>query len=600
MKYWAYVNNEILGPFEKDKLLQLPAFTPSLLICPQTPVGEKTEDWKEAATYPEISGGMSAGTLQSAPHAGGVDLPAASAAQPAAAQPVHDFKSLTPAPVEPVPPKESNLGGISLEVGHLERSGRTMPVQEQSRQSASSFDPISISSISRRADTLSGMEAPARSPEEGIAREPQPSFATAAPTPAPEPVQTSGINYSPQPSPAGAAPDNTALEELSRKLEALAQNSASRQDVASAADPLRMKLDQMGEVLSSMKNSQFQREIMDKLAYLESSLSDIKASMKDGSSAPMSMAAQMGAPSPTVFGAQAPAREEKSKSAAVNSKTTVIMDQGSKKSSLGAMFGSLVSGIGSIIKKLLKIIMTLVLLAAVALVAAIALKNAGVFDASAFIPPNINIPFLTAPAKKAEAASELPGEAVAQMAEMEGRQAGAQPEAKPAAPVAPDVSPEVIYFARYYTASPGGPKLEDKISEITIAAGGAYSAASWQAKKTGLNLYEAAAVIPVKGGNITFTYLVDYAKKTLLPADPTGKSAFDALNKTAPAKKAGRKSKKQGLKKAAAPEAKETAAAGGVKAQPKPAGAKAAAKPAAGTKKVTAPEEEFEYVYEEE
>ena len=43
MKYWAYVNNEILGPFEKEKLLELPSFTPSLLICPQTPVGEKTE-----------------------------------------------------------------------------------------------------------------------------------------------------------------------------------------------------------------------------------------------------------------------------------------------------------------------------------------------------------------------------------------------------------------------------------------------------------------------------------------------------------------------------------------------------------------------------
>lgn len=55
MKYWAYINDEVAGPFEKEELAKLPQFSNSLLICPQSPVGEKTQDWHEAATFPEIS-----------------------------------------------------------------------------------------------------------------------------------------------------------------------------------------------------------------------------------------------------------------------------------------------------------------------------------------------------------------------------------------------------------------------------------------------------------------------------------------------------------------------------------------------------------------
>ncbi len=55
MRYWAYMNNEFLGPFEKEKLAELPNFSSSSLICPETPVGEQAGGWKEASTYPEVS-----------------------------------------------------------------------------------------------------------------------------------------------------------------------------------------------------------------------------------------------------------------------------------------------------------------------------------------------------------------------------------------------------------------------------------------------------------------------------------------------------------------------------------------------------------------
>ena len=54
MKYWAYVNNEIKGPFEKEELLKLEGFNNSTLVCPQSPVEEDTKEWKEASNFPEL------------------------------------------------------------------------------------------------------------------------------------------------------------------------------------------------------------------------------------------------------------------------------------------------------------------------------------------------------------------------------------------------------------------------------------------------------------------------------------------------------------------------------------------------------------------
>ncbi len=190
MKYWAYVNNEILGPFEKDKLLELPAFTPSLLVCPQTPVGEKTEDWKEASTYPELaaligSGSGLAGGKTSAP----APEPAPAAApEPAAhrdvVQPgpaITSFKPLKAASIDPMAPVEHKLGGVEISVNRLGKPGGAEPApapaaQGASQPAASAFDPISLSTIVRRAETLSGQEQAA----EGIAKEPPKAFSDAA------------------------------------------------------------------------------------------------------------------------------------------------------------------------------------------------------------------------------------------------------------------------------------------------------------------------------------------------------------------------------------------------------------------------------------
>lgn len=55
MKYWAYINNEIKGPFEKEELLKIEGFNNSTLVCPQSPVEEETKEWKEASNFPELA-----------------------------------------------------------------------------------------------------------------------------------------------------------------------------------------------------------------------------------------------------------------------------------------------------------------------------------------------------------------------------------------------------------------------------------------------------------------------------------------------------------------------------------------------------------------
>jgi hypothetical protein len=54
MRYWAYINNEVRGPFEKDKLAGLPAFSRASLICPEAQAGKQGNDWKEAGSFPEV------------------------------------------------------------------------------------------------------------------------------------------------------------------------------------------------------------------------------------------------------------------------------------------------------------------------------------------------------------------------------------------------------------------------------------------------------------------------------------------------------------------------------------------------------------------
>jgi hypothetical protein len=54
MRYWAYMNNQVTGPFDKERLPGVPGFTLASLICPETPAAGEAPGWKAASAWPEV------------------------------------------------------------------------------------------------------------------------------------------------------------------------------------------------------------------------------------------------------------------------------------------------------------------------------------------------------------------------------------------------------------------------------------------------------------------------------------------------------------------------------------------------------------------
>lgn len=110
------------------------------------------------------------------------------------------------------------------------------------------------------------------------------------------------------------------------------------------------------------------------------------------------------------------------------------------------------------------------------------------------------------------------------------RQAEARPpRAKAGKKKSGNASSGVIDLVRNYLPKPDGPRLEEKIAVMITGAGGSASAASWEVKKKGAGLFSARAAAPVDEGEMVFTFSVNYAKKTVLPADARAKAVFKAI-----------------------------------------------------------------------
>ncbi|MHB0995007.1 MAG: hypothetical protein ACYC2I_01415 [Elusimicrobiales bacterium] len=59
MRYWAYINNEVKGPFEKGKLAAQAGFGPSSVVCPEDQAAGQNPGWKEASNYPDLMEALS-------------------------------------------------------------------------------------------------------------------------------------------------------------------------------------------------------------------------------------------------------------------------------------------------------------------------------------------------------------------------------------------------------------------------------------------------------------------------------------------------------------------------------------------------------------
>ena len=62
MRYWVYINSEILGPYEVENLAGVANFNAASLISPEVRPEGEAEAWKAASVYPEVMAALSART----------------------------------------------------------------------------------------------------------------------------------------------------------------------------------------------------------------------------------------------------------------------------------------------------------------------------------------------------------------------------------------------------------------------------------------------------------------------------------------------------------------------------------------------------------
>jgi hypothetical protein len=619
MKYWAYINSEILGPYEKEQLLELSVFSASALICPQTPVGEKTEDWKEASSYPEIAAMMSsAGTAAPVlPNPGGSPPPPPAVKQitPAAgslkpvekterSQPVFNtempdgkLKSISLHSIDQTPPAPTPpVNGADFEINRL-NCAKVPQTKEEPQPATDINNANSSASNIPQADAQPQepvLQLPQQTPPKPPETELNHSEIPANPaifTPAPSSAATSASEpFAPLPPEISAAAqeDKKSVIEIPSPAAGTPDSDyLTKRDL----EPLIKKISQIDEVLSSIKGLQSQHEITDKIQYLEKSLADIKISLAKSppASGPQPFLAVKN--SESVF-ALLPARKESLGTGEPKAEKQEIIDQGSSGKT---------SGITGIIGKSPRFLIGLIFLAAAAGCGAFVLKYYGV-----------PIPFLSAPASEEPPpaqqlqAGDARGASTQEVQLSTTPQEGAPPAPVQAEPARTDLSPEIIIIGKAFAAKEGGTNLETRIYEDAAIRKGDFKKTTWQVKELPAGMFELNAVIPAKNGSsrLIYSYEIDYAKKTVKPLDEASAKPLDALLKGTKSPKQKRsliKKNHQGTntlksrqprpvaKSAAKPAAKPVE-----KPVEKPATIQIDEPPAAAT------DEEYKYVYEDE
>ncbi|OGR81004.1 MAG: hypothetical protein A2X32_08665 [Elusimicrobia bacterium GWC2_64_44] len=80
MRYWVHIDNQVQGPFDKEKLASTPGFTVASMAYPEAPAGSEPAAWKAASAYPEL---LSALTPSPSPAPAPAPAPAPSRPAPA-------------------------------------------------------------------------------------------------------------------------------------------------------------------------------------------------------------------------------------------------------------------------------------------------------------------------------------------------------------------------------------------------------------------------------------------------------------------------------------------------------------------------------------
>jgi|GEM_PF-5149970 len=216
MKYWVYLNNNVLGPYDKNEVLKMEGFTTETMLTPEVGPGAENQEWKPASEYPEFS------------QAGQTSAPAAETPQPAAETPQQ-----TAAP-EAASPNEISLSSVS---GQPAAEASAFPAIEP----AQSAGPISIEPIMPEASPAPQAEEPAFAmPQQETAQQaesfpPVESFTPQAQTPEAAPESFSFAE------PQAEQPAETPADPLSQiEPVAVEETPQAAMPAVSAIDPISL------------------------------------------------------------------------------------------------------------------------------------------------------------------------------------------------------------------------------------------------------------------------------------------------------------------------------------------------------------------------
>jgi len=612
MKYWAYVNNEILGPYEIDEVKALPAYSPTLLVCPQTPVGAKTEEWREVSSCPEFADGAV------------IDSPVISEQIPdqietSTLQIDHNFsmsnsgrlKSSRIGQIAPLESINPSASGVDIPINKLESSGRMKvsdiswnlaeagqqetiqqnTVQEQAPEpqpAAQQPGNDAFSSLynldTPAQETPAAEPAAAQAPVPGL--EPIAGMTNAAPQPAAQPIEampmqntqefTLGEPKTPAPAampaamPTAMPASNPEIDSKIMDLQTEMEDKVSKEDLTMAVDPIKMKLDQFDDMFTSIRNNQQQTEnsLMSKLNSLENTLSSLSNNMMSQQNNYMPEPQSMGSfesvsltPADSMKGYDSSASltpadpAESLKKESKKKKKEEITDSGSKAASTNIFV--------RFFKWIFKMIITLILLIALILGSAVGLKKYEVFNVSPYIVQAISqyapqykdtiVPFLLE--ESDWKAGGTGNAAETSNAEQPAEEVPAD-EAKPL--LTPEQEAEILSAIKGYKKDENGQTLEEKLKDTP-----GYKDEGWSVKPGSEEGKHDAVLSILEPEAKSFEFIYSETDKSLTGKNPESQAVIDSLAAQAPAKKRrGRKGKKAA---AEAAEAKQAAAAAAAK-----------------------------------
>ena len=110
MKYWVYINNQILGPYEKEQFSQIQGFTPESMVCPENPPDGKQE-WQPAMT---VMGAAAPASAPATPVPGApLSVPLAQPAAKSNVEPLSLGQFGAPAPAAQAPVSDAQASRFS-------------------------------------------------------------------------------------------------------------------------------------------------------------------------------------------------------------------------------------------------------------------------------------------------------------------------------------------------------------------------------------------------------------------------------------------------------------------------------------------------------